>query len=234
MDKNLSQRYSHDRCRPRPRHAPLRNGHHQGQELSTQGPPRHGRTAHTDRGAQRRHHAATRPPKPLGPLVSAVLGASSACREHDPAGNTIRRRKLDLVPPFTDLTPVRIPFRFDGLPANPSGWRIVADPANRIAEIHEEHNMIALPGGAPRRGGPSPGPPRACSVSERNMPTWPFPGAAGRGNHASRAPFGSPQPICVPPPSPGNLRNSSASHTVMRGFRRASARWSAVPYPQLA
>jgi endogenous inhibitor of DNA gyrase (YacG/DUF329 family) len=44
-----------------------------------------------------------------------------------------------------DLEPVRIPYRFADLPDDLTGWRVVVDPGDRVTEICEDNNELALP-----------------------------------------------------------------------------------------
>ncbi|MFQ5810776.1 MAG: hypothetical protein ACE5JM_14265 [Armatimonadota bacterium] len=62
----------------------------------------------------------------------------------DAAGETVKRQRLGPIPAPLDLDPVRVPYTFDGLPADPSGWRVMADREGTIPEIYEGNNAVML------------------------------------------------------------------------------------------
>jgi hypothetical protein len=62
----------------------------------------------------------------------------------DAAGNVRASHHVGSLPAPLDLEPKRITVRFDDVPQDAHGWKIVADADNRIPEITEENNTAAL------------------------------------------------------------------------------------------
>ncbi|MBM3474749.1 MAG: hypothetical protein FJX75_15910 [Armatimonadetes bacterium] len=58
----------------------------------------------------------------------------------DAAGKVVARQTLGPLAAPVDLEPKRVAFRFEGVPDNTGGWRVVLDPEGRIAEVYEGNN----------------------------------------------------------------------------------------------
>jgi hypothetical protein len=62
----------------------------------------------------------------------------------DASGKVLQRQSLGVLPPPLDLIPKRKSFTLP-LPGGPrAGWRLIVDPDQRIPEIYEGNNVVAL------------------------------------------------------------------------------------------
>jgi hypothetical protein len=62
----------------------------------------------------------------------------------DGSGQVLQRQSLGALPPPLDLIPKRRSFTLP-LPGRPqAGWRLIVDPDQRIPEIYEGNNAVAL------------------------------------------------------------------------------------------
>lgn len=62
----------------------------------------------------------------------------------DPRGDVRMKRTMGPLSAPTDLVPKCAPFRFEGRPADTTGWSVVIDPADLIEEIYEGNNKVVL------------------------------------------------------------------------------------------
>jgi hypothetical protein len=62
----------------------------------------------------------------------------------DAEGNAQATAKLGTLAAPVDLEPKRLEVRIDGVPADATGWRLVVDPDDAIAEVFEGNNAVEL------------------------------------------------------------------------------------------
>ena len=59
-------------------------------------------------------------------------------------GEIVARKSLGKLAAPLDLAPKTIPFEFDALPADVSGWLLVVDPENKVPDNYMGNNHVDL------------------------------------------------------------------------------------------
>ncbi len=74
--------------------------------------------------------------------VAARLGAVAGRRFH--ARGLHATAVVGPIAAPVDLRPRRVPFRLEGVPADPAGWAVVVDPGDLVPELYEGNNRARL------------------------------------------------------------------------------------------